>query len=993
MTARVGSASFIGREPELATLEAALADADGGRPVLAFLAGESGVGKSRLLTEFETRAAALGARTLGGECIELGGDELPYAPLVSAIRPLARAEDPVLDRISESARCELARLAPELGAPPPVRPDEGEGESQRRLFEALLALIDQLGREAPVVLWLEDLHWADRSTRAFCAFFARSVREERVLAVLTYRHDELHRRHPMRTLLAELERGPSSTRIELSPFERDEVEAQLADILGADPDPDVVERMFARAEGNPLFTEELLASGLDGRGRLPATLRDALLLRLENLSPAAQESMRIVAVAGWLDDSTLAAVTAIEMPALREALREGVGARVLDADAEGRFGFRHALLREVVYDDLLPGERADAHRDLAEALEARTGPEAGAWVRTAIAHHYHQAGDQPAALRTAVAAAAEARRARAHGEAAALLDRALALWPRVENAEALAGDDYAGVTVRAARDRYLAGEDGRAVSLLMTARDAIDPVAEPLRLAGVLGELSSAQWSRGHADHARATLAEGLALLPDEPTAERARLLEHQVRFSLLRGRFSEVEALAERALADADQVGVGVESVRANVLNRLGSARFGRGEYAQGEEAFRAAIEAARKSGSSDALGTALANYADALNWAGRGDEAAEVLAVGALEFDPVERVARWLRLERAEIEFDRGHWEEATRQLPHRERLARGSFLVNADLSLAELALGEGDLDATAEMLDEAEELMAHSVEPQYIAALGVLTAELALRRRDLDAARAAIDAALDRIEFCTEDSSRLCRVAAAGVVVEAEIAERCRDLRDSPGEEDALARQGAMLARVEAAVEDVPNPVEVARLASARAHAARGAGKDLPALWAEAAACWEGVGRPYRVAQARWHEAEAAVANGDRETATVAAHDAREIALRLGSAWLAAEVESLIARARLPDDRAGAAAGPPDAAAQPESNPFELTDRELQVLALLATGATNREIGEQLFMAEKTASVHVSRILSKLEVRSRTEAAAVAHRQGLAGPATVR
>ncbi len=988
MTDRVTSASFIGRERELARLEAALADAGGGRPVLAFLAGESGVGKSRLLKEFEGRAVALGARPLGGECIELGGDELPYAPLVGAIRPLARSGDPVLGLISENARCELARLAPELGAPPAVRADEGDGESQRRLFEALLELIDELGREAPVVLWLEDLHWADRSTRAFCAFLARSVREERLLAVLTYRPDELSRRHPMRPLLAELERGSAAARIELAPFAHDEVEAQLTDILGGEPDREVVERVLARSEGNPLFTEELLASGLDGRGGPSPTLRDALLLRLEGLGPTAQRATRALAVAGRIDDGTLATVTGIEMASLRAALREAVDAGVIDVDADGRFGFRHALLREVVYDDLLPGERADAHRDLAETLEAGSQANAGVWVSAAIAHHYHQAGDQPAALRTAVVAADESRRARAHGEAAALLDRALALWTRVEDAETIAGDDYAGILVRAARDRYLAGEDGRAVALLRTAREAIDPDAEPLRLAAVLGDLASCQWSQGHAAHARETLAEALALVPDEPTAERARLLDHKVRFSLLRGRFSEVEELAAQALADADAAGV--ENTRASVLNRLGSARFGRGEYERGEEAFRAALADAREHGSSEDLGAALANYADALNWAGRSDEAAELLAEGVSELDPVERVARWLRMQRAEIEFERGNWEQAEALLPHPGRLPRGTTLVNADLRIAEQALGRGHLELAAEVLTEAEDLMAHSVEPQLIAAGGVLRGELERRRRDLDASRKAIEAALDRIEFCTEDASRIARVAAAGVALEAEIAERSRDLGEAEAERDALTRLELMLGRVEAAVEDVPNPVEVARLASARAHAARGRGRNSPALWAEAGSRWDGLGRPYPTAKARWREAEAALSAGERERAAEAAGAALAIARRLGSTWLVAEVEGLGARGRLrldPQDPPASA----DQVAEPQENPFELTDRELQVLALLATGATNREIGAELYMAEKTASVHVSRILGKLDVRSRTEAAALAHRQGLVAAAT--
>jgi len=196
---RVTSTRLIGRTGELAELEAAFAAASDGHPSIAFVAGESGVGKSRLVSELSARAKERGARTLCGECVELGEGELPYAPLVAALRPLSRDGDPVLDEVGDAARAELATLLPELGTRGSNgRADEGAGVAQRRLFEALLALLERLGREDPVLLLLEDIHWADSSTRSFLAFIARAMSTERVLAVCTYRSDELHRRHPLR---------------------------------------------------------------------------------------------------------------------------------------------------------------------------------------------------------------------------------------------------------------------------------------------------------------------------------------------------------------------------------------------------------------------------------------------------------------------------------------------------------------------------------------------------------------------------------------------------------------------------------------------------------------------------------------------------------------------------------------------------------------------------------------------------------------------------
>ena len=179
------SSRLIGRAAELAELEAALRDAADGRPSLAFVAGESGVGKSRLVAEL---AGSAGARIAIGECVELGEEELPYAPIVSVLRTLARDDDPVLGELHDSVRAELATLLPELGGE--ARNGGGGTHGQPQLFEALLTLLDQLGREQPFALVLEDIHWADRSTRAFLVFLARSLWTERVLVIATYRSDE-----------------------------------------------------------------------------------------------------------------------------------------------------------------------------------------------------------------------------------------------------------------------------------------------------------------------------------------------------------------------------------------------------------------------------------------------------------------------------------------------------------------------------------------------------------------------------------------------------------------------------------------------------------------------------------------------------------------------------------------------------------------------------------------------------------------------------------
>jgi DNA-binding CsgD family transcriptional regulator len=987
MVDRISAAGFIGRERELAELEASLADARDGQPRLVFVAGESGVGKSRLLGEFERRAQTLGARTVGGECIELGEDELPYAPMVGAVRPLARADDPAFDDIPEFARTELARIAPELGPPARDRPEDREGESQRRLFDALLSLLERLGTDEGVVFWLEDIHWADRSTRAFLAFLSANLRGERVLVVSTYRSDELHRRHPLRPLLNELERGPCARRLELQPFDRGEMSAQLADILGNTPSEEVVERLFTRSEGNPLFTEELLAGGLDGRGALPPTLREALLTRLEALSAPSHEALALLAVAGRADDTTLTEAGSLDAPALREALREAMGSYLIRTDESDRFGFRHALFREVVYDDLLPGERSELHLALARTLEQRADTDDGVWLRTAIAHHYHQAGEQREALRTAVLAADRSLSVHAPGEAAKLYDRALGLWPRVEDPEAVAGCTIRQLLARASRAHYLAEDDPRALTLLEQALGETDEREDPLTAAWLLGDLANVQWSLGQTEGSRESLDRALELVPEEPTEEGARLLSTQVKFKLLRGKFGEMEPLADRAIAMADALDLPL--VKAGVLSRFGPALFPLGEPERGERLMQEALEIAHECGNPDDLAVGYVNYADILHLYGRSQDALTLLDQGIPTIVGMDRSGRWLMLLRAEINFALGNWREARTDLPPPRGLALTGTRVNSNLRHAEQALGRGDTEEARALLVEAWDILADSVEPQFIAMTASLLAELEVRERRIEAASATVAEALDRLQYCTEDAARVALTAAAGVSVEASGAEAARDLGDTDAVENAVSRAEMLLELVRATADEYHGPVEQALLANAEAEVERAReGGDAAELWQRAARAWHELERPYPEALALRRRTEALIATDDRAGAAESASEATAIARRLGSDWLTADLESLAARARLALTGADGQSG--DGAEEPEpevEDPFGLTDRERQVLVLVAAGATNREIAAELFMAEKTASVHVSRILGKLGVRSRTEAAAVAHRQGLA------
>jgi len=982
---RVTSSHLVGRAGELAECEAALREAAQGTPSVIALSGDSGVGKTRLIAAFESLAGAE-ARFLRGDCVELGEGELPYGPLIGALRELARCGDPALERVSPGARASLGALLPGLGER--TRDERDDDSAQMRLFEALLELLELLGEERPVVLVIEDLHWADRSTRAFTAFLSRSLRQEHVLFLFTYRSDEMHRRHPLLALLSELDHGERTRRVSISPWGLEELGEALADILGATPPDDLVDRLFARAEGNPLYTEELLAAGLDGRGGAPQSLRDAFMLRLERLSPETQALLRVLAVAGRAGEPLLAGVTDLSGASLTTALREAMAARLVEVDADGGFAFRHALLREVAYEDLLPGERARLHAGLAHALQQlRSGsPETTAQLAAQVAAHAQAAGEPALALRAAIDAAAEASAIHAHGEAADMLERALETWPQVEDPEGVSGIGHAELLVRTATEHDHNDRPTRAESMLRAALDELDAQSEPVPTAVALEHLARALWGLAKGDEALASGRRALELLSQagaEP--ERASVLAWLARTTLLRGRYREAVEAAREVLEIVTASGAGLH-LESQALNTLGMALVGSGSPDEGIAELRSALALAKDSGVKWAQASAYANLSDLLLISGRAQEALEVAAEGFEEVPANLRCEHlWLGTSVADAALATGDWDLARRSLDVDARPFEGRWLINLRLRQAELALGVGNLEQAELALGEIEPLVARTLEPQFHGAYGIALCELHRRRGELDRARGAIEEALDRIELCTDDAIRITAVAAAGAGVEADRAQRARDQGDARTAAHAQSCAAVHLKRVRAAATSA-GPVEAAWLHTAEAELCRATGQEDPELWAQAASAWDELARPFPAARMRLRQAEALAERGERDIAAEALQGAWAAASPLGARWLLAEIESLAARARL----ALAATQPADGSFAPAApaaeDPFGLTPRELEVLLLVAVGATNREIGSELFMAEKTASVHVSRILAKLDVRTRTQAAAVAHRAGL-------
>ena len=489
MGGRVASPTFVGRLEELELLEAAEVRAADGEPAVVLVGGEAGVGKTRLVAELTSRCARDGTRVLVGGCVPVGDGALPYAPIVEALRALlGDLGASAVRELAGPSWPELARLLPALGEPD--RTGQLEQAAQARLFELLLGLLGRLGEQAPLVLVVEDLHWADRSTRDLLAFLVRNLRRERVLLVVTYRNDEPGQQR-LGPYLAELDRGGPVLRIELARLDQVQTGAQLVGILGAAPAVELVEDIFIRSEGNPFFTEELLAAVRAGSGELPATLRDLLRGRVQALPEQARQVLAVVAVAGRrVSHRLLAAVAVLTDRQLDGALREAVASQLL-VTRPGQDGYdvRHALLREVIDADLLPGERARLHAGLAQALTGRPELADGPPVVAAaeLAAHWDAAGDLERALPAAVEAGLAAERAYAFPEALRHYERALELWARVPQAAELAPLDRITLLDRAAQAAHLLDEYPRAVELVREALASVDLAADSAR-AGLLHE-------------------------------------------------------------------------------------------------------------------------------------------------------------------------------------------------------------------------------------------------------------------------------------------------------------------------------------------------------------------------------------------------------------------------------------------------------------------------------------------------------------------------
>ncbi len=1067
---------LVGRAAELSRLRGLLTAAAAGQPVVALVSGDAGVGKTRLVAELAADAAERGFAVLVGRCAELA-DTVPYLPLADALRG-ASSGPSAGNRVHEAlaARPVLSRLLPDAGSDESVGADP-PGLAQQQLFGAVLGMLAELAEASPVLLVLEDLHWADRSTRDLVTFLSRVMHRERLALVVTYRTDDMHRRHPLRPVITELLRLPGVTSVGLGPLPPAAMAEHLTSISAELLDAARLESLITRAEGNAYYAEELLAagaadagvaSGADGvvpgsgtagsgtagsgtagsgtagsgtagsgtagsgtagsgtaasgtvatgsrsPGELPAGLADLLLARMERLSPTAQHVLRAAAVTGRrVDDELVRRASGLGELEYEDAVREAVAHQLLVPEGGGGYLFRHALLREAIYADLLPGERTRLHASLAALLRdqqrlARVPGSAAELAQHSLASH-----DIPGAFTASILAAREAERLAAPAEAHRHYDLALSLWERVSEPEELAGIDRGKLAFRSAVSAADSGDVPRAVQQLRRLLDFVPRQANPVlysraseRFAYFLLELDE------HEAAVAAASAAVDALPEDPPTWERARALATHARTLLSMKDQGPAQRRAEEAAAAAEIAKA--PWVQADALVTLGLLSERAGEHA---EAIDRLTKAHQQAGAAGVLGVQLrAAFQLArvqLEWgnlhaAGMtahvgmrlASDAGLGLAPDGLDLTYLHYLAHYAD----------GDWN-------HAQELADGfavrvTSIAEARLSAMALFIGvaRGRGGAVEERRAWLEPFFARDRFAEYIAR-GLL-AEHALWQADGDTAFAEAEATIKAIAAWDEEfGPPVIRAAAIGL---AALSDRARHAR-AAGEE----------LRAAAAAEQADSLVEIARqgaafrgrpttalgvdgrgwLARAEAEWRRARGENTPEQW-QAVVDTFGPGYVYESARSRWRLAEALVEAGRRDEAEQEWQAAMAVADRLSAAPLQAALGDLARRARLGTGGSGRT-GAPGRAGQDGSRPGAqprtqasgshrgplagLTGRELEVLRLLAAGQSNKEIGAELFIATKTASVHVSNILSKLGAASRTEAAAIAHGEGLGLPAS--
>lgn len=954
------SAPFVGRADELADLTSRVIES--GRPSVTLLGGDAGVGKTRLLTELGARAEASGARVMLGHFLDLGDSSAPYLPLTEMFARLAQADHALAQRLVTDWPL-VAGMLPEfyrreLRADLPT--DRGS------LFDSVHRVLEELAELSPVVAIWEDAHWADRSTRELLTFLFTRGFSGPVSLIVSYRSDDLHRRHPLRPKLAEWGRLAGVRRVTLAGLS----DAAVLDLLralhpknsGAD-----LSTIVHRAGGNPFFAEELAAAAL-GAGALPDELADLLLMRLDALADSPRAVIRAASVAGRsVDHDLLAGVVDLPVAELDRALRAAVDSNIIETASDGRYTFRHALLGEAVFDDLLPGERVQLHARFAEALRDRTGP----GVAAALARQARGAGLRELAVQASVRAGGEAMATAGPADAVRHFEDALTTLAEGRAGTPEPDDDGQGeVVVQLADALVAAGDPHRAAQLL----DELQRrhTGSRIERAALVHDLVRAQWLADLPEIDQPLLEEAIGWLEEAGQSPLlVKLYALHARVLLEQSEFDEAMLAASRAEVLARDLDL--PEVLTDAMTTLARLDGFAGDPEGAEQALREVLQRARDT----------------------GDATAEMRA--------------WHQLARLQARMD--HPRDAYRMHLEGFRRAVATGQQTYPISIENRAMGAmyallvGDRRQADELLDADTEALPPATQGLLLAVgmvrgairgdrdvLDVLPLVLPLWPRDMFVCVHSASAAIDVLGGQGELERMLAlHDEAVGVFVDAwrmpHFDARIHwaavlighlataTIRGATGRGDHRERVDSVLAEAEEVV--VHRPTDSlggesrAWLSRVNAEAGRfaWAGKGAPpeelvSRWRDTVRLFEEAEIPYEAARSRLRLAEVIAGAGERDQARQLRAQVAEAARRIGAAGLLHEATAGSGR----DGARGLGAGGSG-----------LTRRESEVLELVAQGRSNGEIATALFISVKTVSVHVSNIMAKVGASSRTEAVA--------------
>jgi DNA-binding CsgD family transcriptional regulator len=985
------SLTMVGRDSELAeaigVLDDAVSAAASGTPQrVVLLSGDAGVGKTRLLRALRDHALDEGWQVLAGHCLDFADSALPYLPFSEVLGRIG-ADHPDLVEAVAAVHPALTRLQPgrrTRGAGEEKGDGPGHATDRGDIFVAVHALLEAAATEDPVLLVVEDLHWADQSTRDMLGFLFTRAFARPVAIVASYRSDDLHRRHPLRRQVAEWSRLPQVGRLALSPLTEDAVRALVHELAPEGLREGSVRRIVERAEGNAFFVEELVASSSCDDGDVPGDLADLLLVRLDRLGEEARHVVRVASVAGRRVSHELLAATAdVPAAALDAGVRQAVEMNVLEVRGD-RYNFRHALLGEAIYDDLLPGERVRLHARFVAALDE--GAARGTAAELAL--HARRANDLDRAVTASIEAGDEAMAVGGPDEAADHYQQALELLEAADRAERL-GVDHSKVVVKTATALTTGGNAVRSGQLLGAQLARLGPTAPAAARSRLLSAWAEVLWITETDLDPVALSAEAVALAPEGESPLRAKVLAAHARILGSHEQEDEAESYATEALALAERLAM--PELASDIRTTLSGLRV-KTVAGTEQDALRSALEkavgSAARAGAFQAelrgrwlLGR---SYQDTADWEQSARWFRSAMEQGeraGLLWAPFSIESRW---QLTWISYILGDWDDVLelmtaidgqtgpaipRGIVEPARLAvlsaRGEDVLDRLLPLRTLWEDEGGIAVHS----AGVEIEAHSARADATAALAVYDDVIEVLTRiwhEHFGARVRLAA-----QVLGAIAQALPRASAADRRTLAERADRLRADGDAVlawfrERGSPWGPEGRMWAdRL------VAEHLRVRWLAGVAGGAA-GSREELLAAWQAAADSAAKFGHVPEQARVRASHAQLLRLAGETARAREESDAARAIAERLGAPGLVADLLA---------DGGGAR---PTAAAAPGLP--ALTARELEILALVAEGRSNGEIGKQLFISTKTVSVHVSNILGKLGAASRTEAAAIAHREDL-------